>query len=241
MAWSFTLHGSPTARTERGEMRLAHLFKPNIMSRFGELDFLLVCPWFFPCWLKVQTKGGVQYVTTKITQIGSPISEPDVTTQPANPEEWDPMVVFWVHLIAISNATQGLLLGQAVLHSEAPLTTSWINSSLGFQPSFLQNSLGTDVTQFVWGDVLKGIEEMSYNVTVGLLTLQLGTMNANCSFDQQVVIYQYNSLALWAPYGVSHFSVLSCYYFTFPSSCFIDGLGHCSTFTCCCHPDNGEK
>jgi len=173
--------------------------------------------------------------------MGSPISEPDVTNQPANPEEWDPMVVLLVHLIAISNATQGLLLGQTVLHSEAPLTTSGINNSLGFQPSFLQKPLGIDGTQFVWGDVLKGIEEMSHNVTAGLLTLQLGTTSANCSFDQQVVIYQYNSFALWAPYGVSHFSSLSCYDFTFLPLCFIDGLGNCSTFTCCCCQDNGEK
>jgi hypothetical protein len=35
------------------------------------------------------------------------------------------------------------------------------------------------------GDVLKGIEEMSHNVTAGLLTLQLGNMSSNCSFDRQ--------------------------------------------------------
>jgi hypothetical protein len=69
--------------------------------------------------------------------------------------------------------------------------------------------------QFVWGDVLKGIEEMSHNVTAALLTLQLGTMSAECFFDQQVVVYQYSSFALWVPYGVSNFSLLSCYDLTF--------------------------
>jgi hypothetical protein len=56
----------------------------------------------------------------------------------------------------------------------------------------------------VWGDVLKGIEEMSHNVTAGLLTMQLGTMSANCSIDHlNVQFYQYSSRDLWAPYGVS--------------------------------------
>jgi hypothetical protein len=88
---------------------------------------------------------------------------------------------------------------------------------------------------------LKGIEEMSHNVTAALLTLQLGTMSANCFFDQQVVVYQYSSFALWAPYGVSNCFYSHVMISPFPPLCFIDGLGHCSNFTRCCRHDNGEK
>lgn len=57
--------------------------------------------------------------------------------------------------------------------------------------------------EYVWSDVLKGIEEISHNVTAALLTLQLGIMNSECFFDKQSVVYRYTSFALWAPYGVS--------------------------------------
>ena len=93
----------------------------------------------------------------------------------------------------------------------------------------------------IWGDVLKGIEEMSHNITAAILMLQLGTMNSTCLFDQLVEVYQYSSFALWVPYGVSAFSLLSFYDLTFSPLCFIAVLGRCSIFAhVCCH-DNGEK
>jgi len=72
------------------------------------------------------------------------------------------------------------------------------------QPSFLE-ILTSNIPSplFVWGDVLKGVEEMSHNVTAALLTLQLGNISSECFFDQQTVIYQYSSLALWVPYGTA--------------------------------------
>jgi hypothetical protein len=87
-----------------------------------------------------------------------------------------------------------------------------IDSWLATQPSFLEILVGSNAsdTQFVWGDVLKGIEEMSHNVTAALLTLPFGMMKSNCSLDLPVVVYQYTSLELWAPYGVSNFLLLSC-------------------------------
>ena len=74
------------------------------------------------------------------------------------------------------------------------------------QPSFLEivpnsGSPGVPATM-VWGDVLKGIEEMSKNVTAALLTLQLGNISSTCFYDQQTLIYRYDSFALWIPYGV---------------------------------------
>ena len=121
-------------------------------------------------------------------------------------------------LAAISYATWAPLLGQAVLlHSDTYLyqndsisTTSFADNRPVFQPSFLEIRLGDAMyPEFVWGDVLKGVEEMSHNVTAALLTLNLETMSANCSFDHRAVVYQYNSFALWAPYGVSNCSLVS--------------------------------
>jgi len=94
---------------------------------------------------------------------------------------------------------------------------------------------------YSWGDVLKGIEEMSRNVTVAILTLPLGTMNATCSYDNEVVVYRYTPFALWVPYGVSNFRLLSSYHLTFPQLYFTDGLGHYSYFSGCRRHDNGKK
>ena len=135
-------------------------------------------------------------------------------------------------LAAISYATRALFLGDISKVFMVPVD----KRNTPGQPSFLDIN-GTD---FIWGDVLKGIEEISHNVTAALLTLSLGTMNATCSLDQ-VVGYRYTSFALWVPYCVSNFSCFSSYYLTFSLLCFIDGLGHCSNFTHCCHHDNGEK
>jgi len=60
-----------------------------------------------------------------------------------------------------------------------------------------------DIYTYSWGDVLKGIEEMSHNVTTALLTLPLGTTSANCTFYSQVVAYQYTPFVLWVPYGTA--------------------------------------
>ena len=121
---------------------------------------------------------------------------------------------FWMQLGSISYATQALFLGNAFLQSDVFLS----DYRRAGQPSFLQIQAGSNsgaVSELVWGDVVNGIERMSHNVTAALLTLQLGTMSAKCSVDHQAVVYQYSSFALWAPYGVSSFSLLSCYDLTF--------------------------
>ena len=117
----------------------------------------------------------------------------------------------------------------------------------GWPSKFLQvqSTNGSDSNSsnwvYIWGDVLKVVEEMSHNVTAALLTLPLGTMDAQCFSDYQAEVYRYRPFVLWVPYGVCFFSSLSCYDLTFSPFCFIDSLGHCSTFTSCCHQDNGEK
>jgi hypothetical protein len=174
-------------------------------------------------------------------QIISPIPEmldrPNISGDMSN---------FWMQLAALSYATQELFLGFAGPYSKtlqysdsAPLIdTSWKAGP----PSFLETQVGSDTSvQFIWGDVVKGIEEMSHNATAALLTLQLGTTLAQCSFDKQIVAYQYSPFALWVPYGVSNFSLVSCYNLTFSLNFFIDSLGCWPNFTHCCHHDNGKK
>jgi hypothetical protein len=173
--------------------------------------------------LKVQTKGGVQSVTTNVTQITSPI--PNVTNETLVFTNLSGgMVNFWMQLASVSYATRALLLGDVILLSSTALQLASGESAMPFkdnrtasQPAFLDKPVGSNAsdTQFVWGDVLKRIEEMSHNVSAALLTLHLGTRSAECFFDKQTVVYQYRSFALWAPYGVSNFFLLSCHDLTF--------------------------
>ena len=156
------------------------------------------------------------------------------------------MANFWIRLASIIYATQIVFVGSTVMEitDNYPVPMRLIDTKMSGQPSFLDRHYAEDAYQtlFVWGDVLKGIEEMSHNVTAALLTLQLGTMNSTCSFDQlDVQVYQYSSRGLWAPYGVSNFSLHSCFDLTFSPLCFIDGLRRCSNFTRFCRHDNGEK
>ena len=140
--------------------------------------------------------------------MNSPI--PDVEDRTfVNTVSSDMLLNFWMQLAAISSATEALFLGSVLLESN---NYTLLDNRRAGQPSFGEIlQIGSDgaVSQFVWGDVLKGVEEMSHNVTAALLTLQLGRMNANCSFDRQYVVYRYSSFALWAPYGVSNCSLLS--------------------------------
>ena len=131
-----------------------------------------------------------------------------------------------MQLASISYATQGLFLGSAVLQLGAFSTQLKDNTPASLAASFLEIPVGSAIdgsdTVYVWGDVLKGIEEMSHNVTAALLTLQLGTMSAECFFDQHVVVYQYTPFELWAPYGVStaDYSLILRSHFFFPL-CFL--------------------
>jgi hypothetical protein len=69
-------------------------------------------------------KGGVQSVTTSITQTTSPI--PDVTDATLVSKN-DPMLNFWLQLASISYATQELFLGSTVLEE----------TMLNYWPAFL--------------------------------------------------------------------------------------------------------
>ena len=104
-----------------------------------------------------------------------------------------------MQLASLAYATRALFLGSAFFEG--------VGSSDIFvtdtRPVPITGAQARDGKEFVWGDVVQRIEEMSHNVTAALLTLQLGNMSTECFFDQQAVVYQYTSFVLWAPYGVS--------------------------------------
>jgi hypothetical protein len=145
------------------------------------------------------------------------------------------------HLIALAAlffASQNLLLHDVYLFQN----TSLVYGMRASQPAFLDiQGVPGSYPQLIWGDVLKGIEELSHNITASLLTMPLNTTITNCDFYHHDVVYQYSSVSLWVPYGVSHFSLLSCYDLTISPLCFTDGLGRCLIFTRCRRHDNGEK
>jgi hypothetical protein len=115
---------------------------------------------------------------------------------------------YFMQISSLYSATRALFIGSAYIDSDGILQDNMMG-----QPSFLEilpNSSST-YPLFVWGDVLKGVEEMSHNVTAAILTLELGNISSDCFFDQQTVIFQYSSFALWVPYGVRHFSFTLSY------------------------------
>ena len=143
-----------------------------------------------------------------ITEITSPI--PSFNGATFNNTSQD-VQSFLVLLATIFYTTETLLLGNVHLIGNTYLVYDLRAS----QPAFLDIQPGVGSTpQLIWGDVLKGIEELSHNVTASLLTMPFGTMITDCDFYHQDVVYQYSSVALWVPYGVSRFSLLSCYVLT---------------------------
>ncbi|KAG8916350.1 hypothetical protein FRC01_003213 [Tulasnella sp. 417] len=82
----------------------------------------------------------------------------------------------------------------------------WSFNSTARAAPFLSMGLG-DTRQFVWGDVIKGIEETAANVTASLLNLDLGEQNSTCLYAQTELVYTYHRTNLWAPYGIAVFVV----------------------------------
>jgi len=108
--------------------------------------------------------------------VTSPI--PDVTN-PMMVSTSNPAFHLLMGLASLSYATRALLLGSAVLKFGATTVTLDGNTQAS-QASFLDIPVTAEgflnlndgaFTEYVWGDVLKGIENFSHNVTAGLLTL----------------------------------------------------------------------
>ena len=120
-----------------------------------------------------------------------------------------------MQLSSVVSATQSLLLGSvSILHTmvaHGPRFDSPVISA-----AFFDNSLNGG-TEFTWGDVPRGIEQLSHNVSATILTMNLGVKDSTCTVSRQDNIYEYNQLNLWLPYGVSTqrrsvYRVSSCWY-----------------------------
>ncbi|KIO27301.1 hypothetical protein M407DRAFT_23478 [Tulasnella calospora MUT 4182] len=106
---------------------------------------------------------------------------------------------------AVALATRDLLLGALSVETN-PMEIVWGFNSTVRGASFLNIGLG-DIEQFVWGDVMKGIEQTAANVTASLLNLDLGEQNSTCFYTQAQLVYTYHRPNLWAPYGIALFVV----------------------------------
>ncbi|KAG9009163.1 hypothetical protein FRB90_008508 [Tulasnella sp. 427] len=72
------------------------------------------------------------------------------------------------------------------------------SDSLVTSAAFLDSSSES----FIWGDVVGGIEQLSHNISAGILTLNLGVQDGQCLVDTLDVVYQYDWLNLFLPYAI---------------------------------------
>ncbi|KAG8950251.1 hypothetical protein FRC04_007885 [Tulasnella sp. 424] len=110
-----------------------------------------------------------------------------------------------MQLGAMALATRELLLGALSVRTN-PVEIVWGFNSTARAASFLNMGMG-DIATFVWGDVIKGVEETAANVTASMLNLDLGLQNSTCAYTQTQLIYAYHRPNLWAPYGIALFVV----------------------------------
>ena len=166
--------------------------------------------------------NGRQSVTYNITHTGDLIDTDSADAGKLPFHEYQ----YAMQLTSVSSVARSLLLGTvAVIHtisSDGPKFDSPVISA-----GFFDSSLNTG-TDFTWGDVPRGIEELSHNISAAILTMNLGVKDSNCIVSRQDVIYEYNRLNLWIPYGVSTTSVFvfvfegNSFDFTVCSGCRVD-------------------
>ncbi|KIO27291.1 hypothetical protein M407DRAFT_23469 [Tulasnella calospora MUT 4182] len=111
-------------------------------------------------------------------------------------------------LASISAATRSLLLGTVSILHGASTDTPKFDSSI-ISAAFFDTSLNSG-TDFIWGNVARGIEELSHNVSAAILTMDLGAQDSRCAVSRQDIVYEYNRLNLWLPYGVALLVVSLC-------------------------------
>ncbi|KAG8895129.1 hypothetical protein FRC00_007935 [Tulasnella sp. 408] len=151
----------------------------------------------------VQTANGQQVVAYNVTQTGDLVN----TRQPAtgfSTKEWE----LALQLSSIATAAQSLLMGTiSIRHGASTDITEYdssITSAAFFDPSLNSGSA------FTWGDVPRGIEQLSHNISAAMLTMDLGVQDSSCFITKQDIVYQYDSLSLWLPYGAALLVVSLC-------------------------------
>ncbi|KAG8992135.1 hypothetical protein FRB90_001077, partial [Tulasnella sp. 427] len=147
------------------------------------------------------SRTGQQSVLYNVTHIGDLI-----TTKSDNVtiEEWN----YALQLSSLAFSARALLLGSlSTMMGASELTPSFdssVTSAAFFDPSLDSG------TNFMWGDVLGGIEQLSHNISAGILTMDLGVQNSRCFMNTHEVVYQYDRLNLWLPYGIAFLLVSLC-------------------------------
>lgn len=147
--------------------------------------------------LQIEIENGQQFISYNVTRTGDLINTAGSDAVGLPLQEYQ----YAMQLSSISSATRSLLLGSiSVIHTinaDGPRFDSPVISAAFFDSSL--NS-GTD---FTWGDVPRGIEQLSHNVSAAILTMNLGVKDGTCIVSKQDIMYEYNRLNLWLPYGVS--------------------------------------
>ncbi|KIO22057.1 hypothetical protein M407DRAFT_28402 [Tulasnella calospora MUT 4182] len=107
---------------------------------------------------------------------------------------------------AIALAARRVLLGSLSVFN-TKMEVVWSFNSTVRLASFLNMTMQYLEEQYIWKDVIKGIEETTAHITASLLSLDNGLQNSTCSYGHSKVVYDYNPENLFAPYGVAIFIV----------------------------------
>jgi len=147
--------------------------------------------------LQIRTVNGQEFVSYNVTHTGALINTAgnDGANLPLGE------YLYALQQSSISSATRSLLLGTvSILHGASAETPKF--DSPVISAAFFDSSLNSGA-DFTWGDVPRGIEQLSHNVSAAILTMDLGVKDSTCIVSSQDIIYEYNRLNLWLPYGVS--------------------------------------
>ncbi|KAG8931806.1 hypothetical protein FRC01_000785 [Tulasnella sp. 417] len=146
----------------------------------------------------VQITNGLQSVSYNVTHTGDlPPSGSAALDAGSNFTE----LHYAQQLASISTATRSLLLGSISVMHGASTDTPRFDSSV-ISAAFFDTSLNSG-TAFTWGNVARGIEQLSYNVSAAILTMDLGVQDSACTVSRSEIVYQYDRPNLWLPYGVA--------------------------------------
>ncbi|KAG8901581.1 hypothetical protein FRC00_006143 [Tulasnella sp. 408] len=158
----------------------------------------------------VQTMNGVQSVSYNVTTFGqlppaqSPPDQLGCRRGGAPIEDRQ--------IASIAQAARRELLG-SISRTTNPVEIVWNFTSNARLAPFLNITTRFLEESYIWGDVVKGIEETTANITASLLTLDDGLQNSTCLYSHSKVVYTYNRPNLWGPYGVAIFVVAVALFF----------------------------
>ena len=152
--------------------------------------------------LQVRILNGQQSVSYNVTHTGPMMDTQDPEATGLGHDDYH-------HLLQISSlsaTTRSLLLGAvSILRGVSDYTPEFSSSVIS--AAFFDTSLHSG-TDFTWGNVSGGIEQLSHNVSAAILTMDLGEQDSTCIVSTQDIMYEYSWRNLWLPYGVGTVSYI---------------------------------